>query len=116
MNVVVQIADALLKDLEKNDKLIEEKKIKLDSMVEFSITIKESISSFQTSLNNDLSAEEKLKKIDSYISTLISSLDASVKFASEDVMKMEATQDGMRRALLTVKEAGESISTQKNDD
>lgn len=115
MNLVIQIADAFLKDLEKNDKLIQEKKTKLDSMIEFSVTIKESISSLQLSLDDDSSAEEKLKKVDSYISTLISSLDASVKFASEDVMKMEATQDGMRRALLTVKEAGESISTQKND-
>jgi hypothetical protein len=115
MNVVVQIADALLKDLEKNDELIKEKKIKLDSMIEFSITIKESISFFQLSLGGDLSAEEKLKKVDDYISTLISSLDTSTKLASEDVMKMEATQEGMRRALLTVKEAGESISLQKND-
>lgn len=115
MNLVIQIADAFLKDLEKNDKLIQEKKAKLDSMIEFSVTIKESISSLQLSLDDDSSAEEKLKKVDSYISTLISSLDNSVKFASEDVMKMEATQDGMRRALLTVKEAGESISTQKND-
>jgi cysteinyl-tRNA synthetase len=115
MNVVVQIANALLKDLEKNDKLIEEKKIKLESLIEFSVTIKESISSFQSSLDDDFNAEEKLKKVNSYISTLISSLDSSVKFALEDVMKMEATQDGMKRALLTVKEAGESISTQKND-
>lgn len=102
------VADELIKKLESNDKTIYERRISVSATSslsrDFLMILSQIFNEAKSQTQDDHQA--RLERISSIISSVISQIESTIKAADEDVIRLEATQDGMRRALDAVRESG----------
>lgn len=109
--ILISAVDGLVENLAQNDKLIEERKIaeqatsKLSK--EFVSVLRRIQHEARPAASDDPDAQ--LVRISEFIDSMISSVEGSVKATSDELIRLEATQSGMARALSVVRETGESM-------
>lgn len=111
-NTLVSVADELEKNLESNALAINERKIGSAAAIRVSNDTLELVRMLRVRLSNmDATPEAKLQQADEFIRSLIGWLEAFPINEREDIARMEATQDGMRRALQSVRDTGQARLT-----
>ena len=105
---VITVADELLRNLEVNDKTIAERRV--------TATATSKLSNDFVSVLNQILAETRapdvedprahLENLAGIIASVMKQIEESVRVSSDEVIQLEATQDGMRRALRAVRESG----------
>ncbi len=105
---VIALADDLLGKVNANDQIISERKISVevtDRLTgEVVNVLRHAASDASSSVDT---AEIKLARLIDIISSLVSSLEGSLRLSREDLIRLESTQEGMRRALAAVKNEGQ---------
>ncbi len=105
---VIALANDLLEKVNANDQIISERKISVETTDrltgEIVNVLRHAASDASSSVD---SAEVKLGRLIDIISSLISSMESSSRLSREDLIRLEATQEGMRRALTAVKNEGQ---------
>lgn len=104
---LVDVTQEYIDKIKSNDEAITEKKASAKSIVQIS----SEISKILGKLIQEMRApggdpQEKLAKSSEFLISLITSLETTAKSSTEEAMRLEATQQGMRRALEAVREAG----------
>jgi len=105
---VITVADELLRNLEVNDKTIAERRIAANATSKLSNDF--------ISVLNQILAETRapgvedprahLENLSGIIHSVVKQIEESVRGSSDEVLQLEATQEGMRRALQAVRESG----------
>lgn len=104
---IIKLSEDLLTKLDANTSTIEEKRISngatLTVINDVSGVINQLIGEIQTGSD---SPEQKLMKITEFLKSFVASLQSAQKSADDDLIRLIATQDGMKRALEAVRETG----------
>ena len=105
---VITVADELLRNLEVNDKTIAERRV--------SVTATSKLSNDFVSVLNQILAETRapdvedprahLENLAGIIASVMKQIEEGVRASSDEILQLEATQEGMRRALRAVRESG----------
>lgn len=109
--IVISTADNLIQNLAQNEKLIEERRIAEKATSKLSQDFITILRQLQREAMNQDSADPatQLSKISEIINSMIFSVEGSIRTTSEEVARLEATQSGMQRALVAVRETGEGM-------
>jgi hypothetical protein len=104
---IVKLANELISKLEMNQATIEERRI---SNAATSTVINE-MSNLMNELLTEISSDDappdqKLARVKEFLTSLISSLQSSQRSSEHELIRLTATQDGMRRALEAVRDTG----------
>lgn len=105
---IIELADELIRKLDLNDQVINERRISNAATDRLSGEI---ISFLRRSIAESQSSNEgpdlKVSSLTDSISSLVVSLESSIRSSSEELIRLEATQEGMRRALEAVRSTGQ---------
>jgi hypothetical protein len=105
---IIELADELIKKLEMNDQVINERRVSNAATDRLSWEIisflRDLISGSQ---DTNEGPELRISRLTDSISSMMSSLESSIRSSSEELIRLEATQDGMRRALEAVRSTGQ---------
>lgn len=105
---IISLADDLIMKLEANDQVINERRISNLAAGRLSgevvVYLQRAASESQGSGED---VEIRLQKLLDAISSLVGSLETSLRSSNEELIRLEATQDGMRRALEAVRSTGQ---------
>jgi hypothetical protein len=114
---IISLAESLLQKLAENDSIIIEKRISNSTLENIVKELMPALTSLKAEVELPTPAEERLQKTSGALGMIINSLSSSLRASQDELIKLEATQDGMRRALTTVKDVGQNmININKNDD
>jgi hypothetical protein len=124
---IVTIADEYLAKIKSNVAAIDEKRISVKSVNQALQEIIRVLSSLvHESKVSELDPAEKLTKVVEVLSSVVNSLESTMKSGNEEIIRLEATQVGMQRALEAVKGMGlsqvrelekiDSLSNENPDD
>lgn len=105
---VITVADELIKKLDENDKMIGERRITTNATSNFSrefVSVLTQILREVKSPNVD-DIHAHIENISNIISSIIEQLNENIRNSNDEVVRLEATQEGMRRALQAVRESG----------
>lgn len=105
-NSILELVDELIEKLSVNDHIILEQKISVEATRRLTNETTTVLRHVINEINGNDTAELKISKVSEIVSSLISSLESSMKMSSDDLIRLEATQDGMRRALEVVRSTG----------
>jgi len=104
---IIELADELIKKLETNDQVINERRVSSTATDRLSSEI---INFLRHAVAESQDIGEvpdvRLSKLVEAVSSLVGSLETSIRSSSDEMIRLEATQDGMRRALEAVKSTG----------
>ena len=106
---IINIAEALMQNLNENDNIIIEKRISNTTLENVVKELLPALSNIKIEMESSSSIEQRIQKATGAIGMIINSLSTSLRAAQDDLIRLEATQDGMKRALTTVKEVGQNI-------
>jgi hypothetical protein len=105
---VITVADELLRNLEVNDKTIAERRV--------TATATSKLSNDFVSVLGQILAETRAPDVDDprahlenlagIIVSVMKQIEEGIRISSDEVLQLEATQEGMRRALRAVRESG----------
>lgn len=105
---IVTIADELLKKLEENERMIYERRLATGATsslsMEFVAMLNQIIGEMRSPNTEDPRA--RLENVMNIIASVAKQLEETVKSSNDDVLRLEAIQEGMRRALGAVRESG----------
>jgi hypothetical protein len=105
---VISVADELIKKLDANEKTIADRRVSISATTnlsrEFISVLSQILNEVRSPTTDDLKSH--LENVSNIISSVVKQLDDNVRSSSEEIIKLEATQEGMRRALQAVKESG----------
>lgn len=109
--IIISTIDNLAQGLSQNDKVIEERKIAERVTSNLSQEFISILRQLQREALNQSAADPatQLNKINEIVNSTISSIDELIRTASNEVIRLEATQSGMHRAFAVVRETGESM-------
>ena len=106
---LINVAEEILRQIGANDQTIYDRKLTSAATINISNDVVKLVSSILKDLGDTaVDAADRVQKAVDVLSSLVSSLDALVQTEREEVIKLEATQSGMRRAAETVKATGEN--------
>jgi phage shock protein A len=105
---VVAVADELIKKLETNDRTIAERRVMTTATSnlsrEFISVLNQILGEMKsTSIEDPLVRLENLSNV---VASVVSQLEENLRSSNDEVVRLEATQDGMRRALQAVRDSG----------
>jgi len=104
---IIRLAEELISKLETNNQVILERKMAVSANEKLTndliAELKESLTS---SANCSVDPAAKFEHLVGSITSIIVALESNSKSSLEDIVRLEATQDGMRRALEAVKSTG----------
>jgi hypothetical protein len=105
---VIMVADELLRNLEVNDRTIAERRV--------TATATSKLSNDFVSVLGQILAETRtpgiedpwahLENLAGIIASVMKQIEEGIRASSDEVIQLEATQEGMRRALRAVRESG----------
>jgi hypothetical protein len=102
---IIKLADDLISKLEVNRSTIEERKISNAAISTMTSELTSLVSGFLNELRTgDASAEQKLARVTDFLGFLVSSMQSNQRSLEDELVRLVATQDGMRRALDAVRE------------
>lgn len=104
---IIKLADDLISKLSVNQSVIDERRVSNAA----TSTMTDELVNLMSGLLADLKAsespaEQKLSQVVDFLSSLVSSMRSSKRAAEDELVRLAATQDGMRRALEAVRETG----------
>lgn len=104
---IIKLSEDLLTKLEANNATIEEKRVSNGA----TSTVINDVSGVLNQLIGEIqmgtdTPEQKLSKVAEFLKSFVSSLQSAQKAADDDLIRLTATQEGMRRALEAVRETG----------
>ena len=105
---IITVADELIKNLDTNDKTIAERRVVVAATSNLS---KEVVSVLNQILGEmkSTSVEDPrahLENLSGIVSSVVGQLEDTIRNSNNEVTRLEATQDGMRRALHAVRDSG----------
>lgn len=104
---IINLSDELITKLEANRATIEERRIAnvaTSAMAgEVSGLMNQLISEIR---GNDAPPEQKLTRVVEFLGSFVGTLQSSQRSSEDELIRLTATQDGMRRALEAVRETG----------
>jgi len=106
---IINVADALMQNLNENDNIIIEKRISNTTLENVVKELLPALSNVKIEMESSSPIEQRVQKAAGAIGMIINSLSTSLRAAQDDLIRLEATQDGMKRALTTVKEVGQNV-------
>jgi hypothetical protein len=106
---IINIAEALMQNLNENDNIIIEKRISNATLENVVKELLPALSNIKIEMESSSPIEQRIQKVTGAIGMIINSLSTSLRAAQDDLIRLEATQDGMKRALTTVKEVGQNV-------
>ena len=104
---IIKIADELLDKIVVNDSTIAEQQIIVrttSSLTTQTVEVLRRVIDDARSESDD--PAEKLGRVVDLLTTLVSSLETNQRNAEDELIRVEAIQEGMRRALTAVRQAG----------
>lgn len=105
---IIELAEDLMRKLGQNNQTIIEKRISTAATANLSNEIVTIMNRILTDARSGNDAPDvRLERLSSVVSSIITSLESSVRNNADELIKLEATQDGMRRALEAVKSTGQ---------
>ena len=106
---LIDVSKELEKQASLNDKIIEERKITSSATCSFSVDILKLILTLRDSMNDqDQDVEDRMRKSLEVLNSIVEALEAYPSSQRDEIIKLEATQEGMRRALEAVRATGEN--------
>jgi hypothetical protein len=106
---LIDVSKELEKQASLNDKIIEERKITSSATCSFSVDILKLILTLRDSMNDqDQDVEDRMRKSLEVLNSIVEALEAYPASQRDEIIKLEATQEGMRRALEAVRATGEN--------
>lgn len=104
---IIKLSDDLIAKLEANKTTIEERRIANAATT----TMAGEVSGLMNQLlaeikGGDAPPEKKLTQVVDFLVSLVGTLQSSQRASEEELIRLTATQDGMRRALEAVRETG----------
>ena len=106
---LITVADDFERKLEENVPRIHERRVGSIAAVKVTNDILPLARLLQIRLlNSEIPLEERHDQVIEVVRSLISWLESFPQSEREDIIRMEATQEGMRRALASIREAGNS--------
>lgn len=105
---IVTIADELIAKLGENEKVIYERRLTTGVTSNLSLEFVSILNQIMGEMRSP-SAEDprvRLENVMNIIASVAKQLEETVKSSNDDVLRLEATQEGMRRALGAVRESG----------
>jgi hypothetical protein len=106
---IINIAEALMQNLNENDNIIIEKRISNTTLENVVKELLPALSNIKIEMESSSPIEQRIQKATGAIGMIINSLSTSLRAAQDDLIRLEATQDGMKRALTTVKKVGQNV-------
>lgn len=104
---MIKIANELITKLSANEKTIEERKISLAATEELSEQVEQIINgALAEARSGDPDLTKRIERVIEILTMTLKNIGSMRKATSDDVIRLIATQDGMKRALETVKETG----------
>lgn len=104
---MIKIANELITKLSANEKTIEERKISLAATEELSEQVEQIINgALAEARSGDADLTKRIERVIEILTMTLKNIGSMRKATSDDVIRLIATQDGMKRALETVKETG----------
>jgi hypothetical protein len=105
---IITVADELIKRLDTNDRTIAERRVVTAATSNLS---KEFISILnqvlgEMRLTNIEDPRAHLENLSNIVSSVVTQLEETIRVSNDEVTRLEATQDGMRRALQAVRDSG----------
>ena len=105
---IITVADELIKKLDTNDRTIAERRVVTAATSNLS---KEFISILNQVLvemrsTNVEDPRAHLENLSNVVSSVVTQLEETIRVSNDEVTRLEATQDGMRRALQAVRDSG----------
>ena len=117
MNVIIQVADSLLKNLEENESVLTEKRLIHSKLVDSQESLRHSLYNMRkVILSKKFTNEEKEEALYDMTSSMIANINNLIKASNDELIRLESMQEGMKRALHTVKEIGENIPNEKKEE
>jgi hypothetical protein len=103
-NYVIDIIDSFNQRIDENQKIIANKRLTHEGAKQFSLEVSKALNSvlLEVGMGKE-SPAETLEKIVGVIRSISDSIDAATKQGTEELIRMESTQEGMKRALEAVK-------------
>ena len=108
---------ALVNDLQSrisvNDATIENRKIASNSSLALAADISKVVKIIQDSLSNEsIDPNDRISKSLEMVSALQSSLESFPRTEREEIIRLEASQDGMRRVIDVIREAANTYAAE----
>ncbi len=108
---IISTIDSLVQSLNQNERIIEESKISERATSKLSRDFIEILRRLQIETTSTTASDPaaQLAKMSEIISSVVSSIESSIKSSGDEVIRLEATQAGMQRALASVRATGENM-------
>jgi len=108
-STLVSVADELERKLEENSTVISERRVGSTAAVNVTRDILSLMRRLQARItDSNVTTEARLAQADEVVRSLIGWLEAFPHNERDDITRMEATQEGMRRALQSVRDTGQA--------
>jgi len=100
---LVEVANGFNEQLAQNEKMIEDRKIALAAVTTFSSDILNFMDKIHENLEDqNQDAESKIQNVNEVVKSLIQSLKDLPRAQREEIISLEATQNGMKRSIETM--------------
>jgi len=104
---IIKLSDELIGKLEANKAMIDERRIASAATNTMTSQVSGLMNQLLAEIRvSDAPAEQTLSKVVEFLVSLVSTLQSSQSASEEELIRLTATQDGMRRALEAVRETG----------
>jgi len=104
---IIKLADELISKLTTNQPMIEERRVSNAATSAMTNEIANLVNGLLAELRaSEGTAEQKLGRVMDFLGSLVSSMQSSQRASEDELVRLAATQDGMRRALEAVRETG----------
>jgi len=105
---IVTIADELISKLGENERVIYERRLTTGATSSLSTEFISILNQIMGEMRSQSAEDPRvlLENVASIIVSVIKQIEETVKSSNDDVLRLEATQEGMRRALQAVRESG----------
>lgn len=106
---LINVADDILRQIGLNDQTIYDRKLTSAATINISNDVVKLVNNVLKDLSDkSVEPDDRLQKASDVLSSLVISLENLAQTEREEVVKLEATQGGMRRVAETVRAAGEN--------
>ena len=106
---LIEVSNELGSQISMNDKMIEERRMVASATSNLSADILRIVLTIRDSLNDkSQNVEERMQKSLDVLGSVINVLESYPTNQREEIIKLEATQEGIRRTLEAIKTIGEN--------
>ncbi len=106
---LIEVSNELGSQISMNDKMIEERRMVASATSNLSADILRIVLTIRDSLNDkNQNVEERMQKSLDVIGSVVNVLESYPTNQREEIIKLEATQEGIRRTLEAIKTIGEN--------